>query len=345
MLSVEGIVVRYADTLALAGVDLAVADGERVTVLGPSGSGKSTLLRVIAGLEHPQAGRVAWDGRDLAGLPPHRRGFGLMFQDYVLFPHLDVAGNVGFGLRMRGDLGHVIAQRVDEVLSMVGLSGYGGRRVNELSGGEQQRVALARALAPSPRLLMLDEPLGALDRALRQRLTEELDDLFSQLSLTILYVTHDQEEALALGQRVAVMRAGVVDTVQPAEELWRRPATEFAARFIGLANICTAHVADDGTARTPWGELRLAGLPAGEHRLLLRPEAFVPAPDGPLCGVVVARRFRGHRIHLRLAAGAGADVPPLVVHADWQAPAVGDRLCLDLTPDSVVTLDGPLGLP
>ncbi len=189
MLSVEGVVVRYGEVAALAGLDLEVADGEVVALLGPSGSGKSTLLRVVAGLVAPDAGSVTWDGQDLAGVPPHRRGFGLMFQDYALFPHLDVGGNVAFGLRMQGP---VRPGRVAEVLEMVGLPGYEDRAVGTLSGGEAQRVALARALAPEPRMLMLDEPVGSLDRVLRERLVIELRELLVRLRMTALYVTHDQ---------------------------------------------------------------------------------------------------------------------------------------------------------
>ncbi|HVM30334.1 MAG TPA: ABC transporter ATP-binding protein [Candidatus Limnocylindrales bacterium] len=335
MLTVAGAVVRYGPVAALNGVDLTINAGERLAVLGPSGSGKTTLLRAVAGLEPLAAGSISWGGRELTGVPPQRRGFGLMFQEYVLFPHRDVAGNVGFGLRMRGDDGDTIARRVEEVLEMVGLRGYGKRRISELSGGEQQRVALARALAPSPRLLMLDEPLGALDRGLRLRLTEELDELFRSLELTILYVTHDQEEALSIGQQVAVMRDGVIDTLQPAEELWRRPATEFAARFLGMPNIVDAQIAA-GEATTPWGRLPAPDATEGRWRLLLRPEGLEPAPDGPICGVVEARLFRGQRVLLRLAV-AGA--PPLVVHADWvSVPAIGERLCLRPRPGALAVL-------
>jgi thiamine transport system ATP-binding protein len=337
MLRLDGVSVRYGEVLALDAVDLAIAGGERLTVLGPSGSGKSTLLRAVAGLEPLAGGSISWLGRDLAGVPPHRRGFGLMFQDYVLFPHRDVGQNVAFGLRMRGDRQADMERRVAEVLEMVGLAGYGRRRTDELSGGEQQRVALARALAPSPGLLMLDEPLGALDRGLRRRLTEDLDELFSRLRLTILYVTHDQEEALALGQRVAVMRDGRIDALQAAEELWRRPATEFAARFLGLANICSA-VVSAGRAATPWGSVPVpGGTPDGERRVLLRPDGFTPVAGGPVCGTIEARHFRGERHHLRLAV---RDAPPLVVHADWaDVPPLGERLCLDIDPRSVLVLD------
>jgi thiamine transport system ATP-binding protein len=337
MLTLEGVVVRYGATAALAGVDLTVTDGERVALLGPSGAGKSTLLRAVAGLEPLSGGTVSWDGRDLSGTPPHQRGFGLMFQEYVLFPHRDVAGNVGFGLRMRGDQAEQVRARTDEVLAMVGLAGFGRRRVSELSGGEQQRVALARALAPSPRLLMLDEPLGALDRALRTRLIDELGELFTRLGLTILYVTHDQEEALGLGDRVAVMRDGRIEAIDRPEVLWQRPPNEFVARFLGLDNICSAVVDGAGRASTPWGVVAApAGTAAGEHRLLVRPEGFAPAAGGPICGVVSGRTFRGQAVHLRVAV-EGA--PELIVHAGWPAvPQIGERICLDVAPSGVLAL-------
>jgi thiamine transport system ATP-binding protein len=337
MLSLEGVVVRFGQLEALAGVDLTVADGERLTVLGPSGSGKSTLLRAVAGLELPAEGRISWDGRDLAGVPTHVRGFGLMFQDYVLFPHRDVAGNVAFGLRMRGDSAPAVKRRLAEVLEMVGLSGYEQRAANELSGGEQQRVALARALAPEPRLLMLDEPLGALDRTLRQRLLTELGDLFQRLSLTILYVTHDQEEALALGDRVAVMQDGRIEAVLPPDELWRAPPSEFVARFLGFENVIEAEIDQRGRAITAWGSFDLgeAALP-GRRRLLLRPDSIRRDPEGQLRGTVQGRTFRGERVVLHVQF-PGA--PLLEVRADWlDPPHIGDEVCLSVDPAGVVLL-------
>jgi thiamine transport system ATP-binding protein len=202
MLSVRGVVVRFGDRTVLDGVDLAVADGEIVAVQGASGGGKTTLLRVIAGLLRPDAGQVAWDGVDLAGVPPHERRFGLMFQDNQLFPHRDVGRNVGFGLRMQGRSRGEIDERVARLLDLVGLPGYERRKVATLSGGEAQRVALARSLAPEPRLLLLDEPLGALDRDLHDRLTGEIRQLLKRLGTTAVHVTHDPEEAATVADRV-----------------------------------------------------------------------------------------------------------------------------------------------
>jgi thiamine transport system ATP-binding protein len=307
-----------------------------VAVLGPSGSGKSTLLRAIAGLEPLAGGVIAWDGQDLAGVPVHKRGFGLMFQDYVLFPHRDVAGNVSFGLEMHDVAPAAREERVAEVLELVGLPGYGGRRIDQLSGGEQQRVALARALAPTPRLLMLDEPLGALDRGLRTRLLDELAGLFTRLELPIIYVTHDQEEALAVGDRVAVINAGRLEAVMPARDLWRSPPNEFVARFLGLNNVVPLALARDAVA-TPWGDLPLADAPAAPADaswLLLRPEALALDPDGGLIGVVAVVTFRGETttVHVR-PAGAGAG-PLLEAHLQSDAgdpPVVGQvvRLSVD----------------
>ena len=237
MLELAGVRVRYGDTVALDGVDLTVADREIVCVLGPSGSGKSTLLRAIAGLEHPTTGTIRWDGGDLEDVAPHRRRFGLMFQDHALFPHRDVLGNVAFGLRMQRRPAHAVDAEARGALARVGLAGFESRRVHELSGGEQQRVALARALAPDPRLLMLDEPLGSLDRELRERLAAELRALFVELGVTALFVTHDQDEAFALADRVVIMRAGRIEQAGPPQEVWQRPASEPTARFLGFANV------------------------------------------------------------------------------------------------------------
>ena len=233
MLEVRSVDVTLGETRILHEVTISVATGESVAVLGPSGSGKSTLLRAIAGLVPVEGGSITWDGRDVTGVPTHQRGFGLMFQGYALFPHLDVAGNVGFGLRMMNLRPAEIEARVAEALELVGLVGFGGRSIADLSGGERQRVALARTLAPEPKLIMLDEPLGALDRALRDRLMVETREILEDRDVTALVVTHDQEEAEALADRLALMRAGTIVQSGTLPDLLANPADRWVSEFLG----------------------------------------------------------------------------------------------------------------
>jgi spermidine/putrescine transport system ATP-binding protein len=242
MLEVRDIWKSYEGQSLLCGVSLRVEAGETVCLLGASGSGKSTLLRIIAGLEKPERGQVLWDGQDLADIPVHRRNFGLMFQDYALFPHRSVAENVAFGLRMHGLPKPEIDQRVREALERVNLSAFARRRVTDLSGGEQQRVALARALAPRPRLLMLDEPLGALDRALKEQVEEELRRLLHTpqepaSDIPAIYVTHDQEEAFAIADRLILLKQGRIEQSGAPAEVYERPVSPWVARFLGLSNL------------------------------------------------------------------------------------------------------------
>ena len=337
MLTLGGVSAAYGDRRVLEDIDLSIPDGALVSILGPSGSGKTTLLRLIAGLERPTAGRISWDGADLAPVAVHERGFGLMFQDLGLFPHRDVAGNVSFGLRMRGDDEPSIRRRVAEVLELVGLSGSEGRQVARLSGGEQQRVALARAIAPRPRLLMLDEPLGSLDRELRERLPLELRTIFQQIGATVLYVTHDQEEALGIADRTVILREGRIEADGLPESLWQRPPSAFVARFLGFRNVAPAVVVAGGRATTPWGQVVVApDVPDGIHSIFLRPDAFTPQTDGPIRGTVTGRLFRGDHVRLRLAI---PDAPPLEIEARWTPlPAVGDELALAVDPGGVVVL-------
>lgn len=287
MLAVQGIRVAFDEKPVLDGIDLSVAGGEVVAVMGPSGSGKSTLLRVIAGLQEAE-GTVSWEGRPVDALPPHRRRFGLMFQDYALFPHRTVAGNVAFGLRMLGLSRERIRGRVTEVLDLVGLPGYGERSVATLSGGEQQRVALARTLAPEPRALLLDEPLGALDRTLRDRLLDEMAAIFDRLDLPVLVVTHDREEAFALGDRIAVLHRGRLERFGAPEEIWRDPQTSFVARILGLSNVL--ETPGSGTVRL--GELELL-VPPGARGLVVPETALRLDPSGPLRGKALRRTFHG----------------------------------------------------
>ncbi len=338
-LTLHDVSVRYGpEQLALSAVTLELGPAETLAVVGPSGSGKSTLLRAIAGLEPLATGRVTWAGADLASTPPHRREFGLMFQDYALFPHRDVGGNVAFGLEMQGMARPAIDRRVSEVLDLVGLAGFERRAVADLSGGEQQRVALARALAPTPRLLMLDEPLGALDRALRTELLDQLAALFAQLALPIVYVTHDQEEALAMGDRVAVMRGGRVEALAAPVDLWRSPPSAFVARFLGMSNVAEVEPDADGRVRSPWGPLQVeGGASAGPLTILVRPDGVVLDAGGNLSGVVTARSFRGN--HTRLTISLRGSAVALEVHVtDVSAPAVGEPVRLSIPRSSVVIL-------
>ncbi len=294
-----GIHKSYAQTQAVAGVSFEVHPSEIVALLGPSGCGKSTILSIIAGLERPDRGFVQWMEDDLAEIPPHRRGFGLMFQDFALFPHMNVSANIAFGLRMLDMEPRQTEQRVSEVMELVGLSGFGKRDVNTLSGGEQQRVALARSLAPSPRLLMLDEPLGSLDRNLRERLVMELSQILRKTSQTAIYVTHDQEEAFALASRIIVLNAGRVEQAGSPLEIYRSPASVFVARFLGLGNLLPGDIyqADGGTfVSTSIGEFPIQPQPAGKATVLLRPDAVDLQGRSPaaLDGVLVTCSFRGN---------------------------------------------------
>jgi ABC-type Fe3+/spermidine/putrescine transport system ATPase subunit len=306
LLQVQGIYQSYEGAPLLHNVSLDVKDGEIVCLLGPSGCGKTTLLRIIAGLEPAEAGEVRFQGRSLARVPPHERGIGLMFQDLALFPHKDAAANVAFGLRMQGWSRPRVTARVIEMLALVGLEGTGQRRVFELSGGEQQRIALARSLAPGPRLLMLDEPLGALDRTLREELMHELRSILNAAGVSALYVTHDQQEAFAVADRVIVMRRGAIEQVDTPEKVYRRPASPFVARFLGFENLVSgtlAQVEPVAIVNTELGPLHLSGPAAGSPgqaiTLLIRPEAARLAREDDagdtnrIAGQVNACSFRG----------------------------------------------------
>ncbi len=292
-LAVRALGVAYGATRAVDGVDLDVGDAEIVAVLGPSGCGKSTLLRAIAGLEPDITGSVAWQQEPLDTTPAHQRRFALMFQDYALFPHRDVGGNVEFALRMQRVGAPTRAARVAELLAFVGLSDFERRPVTTLSGGESQRVALARALAADPRLLMLDEPLGSLDLDLRTRLLGELGRLLRSTGVSVLYVTHDHSEAFALADRVAVMRAGrIVQTAVP-QELWEAPVSEWVATFLGFGPTVDGRC-DAGRVEAPWGGFAAPeGLVPGPVRIVFRPGGADLDPVGEVTGRIVGARFAG----------------------------------------------------
>ncbi len=254
MLELRDVTKTYNGRRVLDRVSFSVSRGETVCLLGPSGSGKSTTLRVIAGLEEPDEGDVLWQGKSLLGVPPHERRFGLMFQDYALFPHMNVWENVAFGLRMQGMSKGEIERHVREALERVNMLEFARRRVTDLSGGEQQRVALARTLAPRPRLLMLDEPLGSLDRALRERLLEDLRHILAEEDIPAIYVTHDQEEAFAIADRIVLLHEGRVVQQGTPEEVYQRPATPWVAQFFGLTNLLSGRVVGLSPLRVMTGE-------------------------------------------------------------------------------------------
>jgi thiamine transport system ATP-binding protein len=295
------------------------------------------MLRAIAGLLTPDEGHIAVDGEDLAGVPPHRRRLGLMFQDYALFPHRDVAANVAFGPRMQREDRASIARQVRNALALVGLEGYEHRSIASLSGGEQQRVALARALAPSPRLLMLDEPLGSLDRSLRERLTVELRDLFRSLATTTITVTHDQGEAFTLADRVAVMRAGRIVQLGTPVEVWRQPADGFVARFLGFTNVFDVDVGR-GTAESPAGTFETE-RGDGPACVVLRPDALRlgPASGSDLEGEALPAGFRGDHflVPVRLQTGVVVEV---MVRATT-VPAAGEAVGVDIDRSAVLVID------
>ena len=332
--SVRDVHKRFGRTSVLDGVTLEVPDGSTVAMLGPSGSGKSTLLRIIAGLEVPDRGRVLIGGDDVTDRPVHERGVGFVFQDQALFPHLDVAGNVGFGLRMAGVDAAERARTVAATLELVGLPGHERRDTATLSGGEAQRVALARALAARPRVLLLDEPLAALDQLLRERLLLELRSLFDSLGVTVVTVTHDPTEAGALGRQLAVLLDGTVAQVGDPGAVLTRPASAAVAGLVGHRNV-VAGSRSAGTVSTPWGSFAAPG-PDGVVAVLVPPDAIRPDPAGALAGRVTGRIFRGGSA---FAVVSGEDWPPLDVAAD-PAHRVGDHVRLAIDHDAVVVMTG-----
>ncbi len=319
MLELIDIHKTYENKPLLSGISFTVEAGETVCLLGASGSGKSTLLRIIAGLERPESGQVLWNGTDLASVPVHQRNFGLVFQDYALFPHLTVAENVAFGLKMQNLPPEEIKLRVTGSLEQVSLSRFADRHVTDLSGGEQQRVALARALAPRPRLLMFDEPLGALDRALRDHLLGELRGILHDSSIPAIYVTHDQEEAFAIADRIALLHDGqIVQSGTPAD-VFARPASGWVADFLGLGNVIEGKWLGGGRVETSLGVLEVDwGMEASRGEsvaLLIRPECVKLIENGTgLKGRVADVLFQknGFRVTLENGLYFYTPAPPQV---------------------------------
>ncbi len=346
LLAVEGLTKRFGTAVALDGLGLEVRPGEFLALLGGSGSGKSTLLRLVAGFEAPDSGRILLEGRDLAGLPPHARPVGMMFQSYALFPHLSVFDNVAYGLRRERVAAAEIARRVGEALAMVGLEAMAARRPHQLSGGQRQRVALVRALVKRPPLLLLDEPLAALDAGLRERTGLELRALQRRTGAGFVMVTHDQAEALALADRIAVLEAGRLAQCGPPSELYERPATRFVARFLGAANVLEGRVAADGAVEAGACRLALchAAAPGEALAVALRPERIrlltgrPPAANG-VAGVLRDLAYRGDGWMALVALPDGAELR-VALPADAAPPEPGSRLALGWPAEALVPLRG-----
>ena len=353
-LELDGVSKSYGPIQALMPLDLSVAPGELLSLLGPSGCGKTTTLRIIAGFETPDYGYVRIGGKDVTDLAPNHRQLGMMFQSYGLFPHMTVAENVGFGLKMRGVAGQEQVKRVGEMLETVKLDSFGDRMIHQLSGGQQQRVALARSLVTNPSVLLLDEPLGALDKNLREQMQFELRDIQRRLGITTILVTHDQEEALTMSDRVAVMRAGKVVQIGSPLDIYKRPATRFVSEFLGTSNIFSAQILQPKTDRPALVRLAINGLEVeladttlplngGEYiSVAVRPESFelVAPGKGAISGVLQDVVFRGSYFACEIAVD-GLDEPVFVYsQSNEHIPASGSPIEIAWPRDGGVALGG-----
>lgn len=334
----------FADgTRALQPATLDIARGETLVLLGPSGCGKTTMLRIIAGLEQPdRGGRLLFDGADVTAVPIEKRNVGMVFQSYALFPNMTVAENIGYGLKIRNVAMRERDARVAELVALTNIAGLEDRRIDQLSGGQRQRVALARAVAIRPAVLLLDEPLTALDAALRDRLRGELDRLLRSLGITTIYVTHDQAEAMALGDRIVVMSKGEIAQIGAPREIYFRPVSRFVAEFVGAANILEAEIVD-GRLRLPGGSLAIADAVARPRAVaMIRPEtiSIVAPASSPLTGRVASVSFVGDR--QRVVVSGAADRPLTIEAPNRAAIRAGDTIGLAVAPEAIRLLPDAL---
>ena len=334
----------FADgTQALAPASLEIVSGETLVLLGPSGCGKTTMLRIIAGLETPdKGGRILFDESDMTSVPIEARNVGMVFQSYALFPNMSVADNIGYGLKIRGVNAKARAERISEMVALTNIGGLEDRRIDQLSGGQRQRVALARAVAVRPRVLLLDEPLTALDASLRDRLRSELNRLLRSLGITAIYVTHDQAEAMELGDRIVVMRNGAIAQIGTPRDIYFKPQSRFVAEFVGAANIVEGPVAG-GHLTLPGGRLALPGAADADAAMamaMIRPETIrIVEPDASsLAGIIDSVSFIGDR--QRLVVTGAADRPLVVDAPNTIEARTGERVGLSVAPDTIRLLPG-----
>ena len=333
LLELKNITKSYQNTLAVRDFNLDVAEGEFVSSLGPSGCGKTTTLRMIAGFERPDGGVILLEGKEITHTPPNQRNVGMVFQSYALFPNMNVAQNIGFGLKLARRPQREIARRVEEMLGLIHMEGYGNRYPYQMSGGQQQRVALARAIAIQPQVLLLDEPLSALDAKIRVELREEIRRIQRELNLTTIYVTHDQEEALSLSDRVVVMSAGEVEQIGPPFEIYNYPKTAFTASFIGHLNHLTVDVLDGAAGRFAWKgtQIRVADtqpVSGSQAQLAIRPEEMrlSGVNDNRLPGTVQAVSFLGSIVRVKVDVGGTILAVDLFSTRSLTLPQTGDAV-------------------
>ena len=337
---------KFGGNIALNGVSFGVNEGEIISILGPSGCGKSTILMIIAGLEVPDEGDVLWKGKSILNVPPHQRGFGLMFQDYALFPHMNVEDNIAFGLHFNNHSKEETQKRVSDLLMTVRLRGFEQRDINTLSGGEQQRVALARSLAPNPQLVMLDEPIVSIDRSLREHLLREIRQILQELRLTAIYVTHDQEEAFSISDRIVLMRNGTIEQIGTAREIYNKPISLFVAQFLGFSNLMRGTISrsiKNDVIKTPLGDIALMEEVSGNVNVLIRPDRAEIGTNKPfpITGRIVEKSFRGTTVRIEMEVDSNQDNKVVLLFeftSIIQVPEIGDQISVSIDPENAIHL-------